>query len=239
MARVYTQTSQPILPDKPKGPRRWLPVFRLRLFPRSCLGRLVAWLVIIVFCLGALTAYLGIVYVPFFTPIFYRPIEPNHSVEINSEERDNIGQVLGKRMINQATNRNQAISLSESELTILLQKALIEAQGYPLENLQASISENGIEFYGILTSENRPYHFRLLSQPQIVTNEIKFKIVQANFEKLPLPTPVADIIVGYMFKVPLEILNREFTKYIQVAKIETQTGSLTLTGKIINSNIPF
>ncbi|MDD5342180.1 MAG: hypothetical protein PHI73_02490 [Patescibacteria group bacterium] len=238
MARVFPQSAQTITPIAAKPKRSRFSFFRFRLFPRSCLGQLIFGLALIIFSVAALVAYLGVAKVPVFTPLFYRPLQPVRSVQIESGLDGKIGLVLGERFASTVISQKDGLEISESELTVLIQKSLL-TQDSIFREIQAAVEAEGVEFYGQLISQNRTYRFAALAKPMVKEGQIDFKITKAKIERLPLPASLVNALLHEMLKVPLKTLNNEAINYVKLKTLKTEPGALVLTGQVLNPKLPF
>jgi len=239
MARIeHSPTDKKAEPSKDKQ-RWWSRFFKTSIIPKSCFGRALFSLIIVICFILALIAYLGIIDIPIFSDLFFRPIQPIRRVEPSADKIDDIGSVIANKMIEYAQASNSGLFISEEELTILIQKALASDPEMPLKNMQAAVEHEGIELFGEIFSESRSYHFSIMVMPYLDQEEVNIRIVKARLERLPIPAPIVNALLGQMLNQPLEELNANMLEYFNLVQLEPQGQKVLLEGQVINTQLPF
>ncbi len=236
MARVYpkSQTNQVNKKSDRRGRRR-----RFWLGPRSCLGQFMFVLILIALGLGIAVARTGLVTIPILTPLFYHPVEPTRKIQLNRAELHNIGPTLSEILEQYRSEGRLDLPLSEENLTKLLQVALVEREQPTLQDIQAVIEPDGIEVSGQLHSRRYPYHFDMTVWPTVKKGKITFSVRRAHLERVPLPASLGNAIVHNYLAASENTVNRAMSQYLEVSNIQLSSRTAIITGRVLQSRLPF
>ncbi len=214
--------------------RKTASIFKKILFPKSCLTRILFFLVLLLGSLVAWLCYLGLIEVPVFTQIFYRPIQPIRKVEA---EVGDIGDRVSGRM-ELSTGLEGSVALSEGELTALIAQALEANRDLPFRNVQAAIANDSIEFFGEVVTDKRTYLFSMNVVPEIELGELQLKVVKSKFERLTMPSSMVEYIISDVIGDPWQKFNDALQEYILLNAVELRPQEVIFVGRIVNSVLP-
>ncbi|MBU0707627.1 hypothetical protein KKG41_04615 [Patescibacteria group bacterium] len=239
MARIENNpTDKKVEPRKDKR-RWWGRFFKNGIVPNNCLGRILLSLVIVICLLLSFVAYLGIVDIPVFSDLFFRPIQPIRIVEISPDKINTIGLDITQKMVMYAQRPDSELSIGEEELTALIRKALDSNPELSFRNVQAVVEHEGIELFGEVLLGDHPYHFTIIAMPFINQGDVDIEIKKANLEHLPISASLVDALLGQMLKKPLDNLNENMINYFNITQLKPQRKNVLLKGQVLNTQLPF
>jgi hypothetical protein len=152
---------------------------------------LVLFLIFSFLTLTAL-AQTGLVQIPFFSSLFYQLPKPKRVVEIN-----NLSDLAGKsfNLEPSVDQKTAALTITEEELTFLLRQTLASGSDpFFAPNIQATISHEEIEFFGLLL---RPLSANITLKliPRVVDGRLKLLIRQVLIGQFSAPPQIAGWLV--------------------------------------------
>jgi len=182
-------------------------------------GCLVAFLLFVIFPLYAITAS-GVVHIPGISALTYgsgpKPMREVKAENIKLED-------VGKKFEQIAKMGKNEITLTESELTALLQE-----DGKSLKDVNIAIDEDEIEFFGFFNEQPLNTYITAGIKPEVEGKKLKMKLSRARIGKLPVPVWAVNFAVDQMMR------NSSLSDITDqgIQKVELEDGSMKLTGDL-------
>jgi len=179
-----------------------------------------------VFLVGlAALARTGLVQIPVLSEIFYKHPQPIRTIEIDEDAEADFKI--------KTSDHSQTLEISEENLTYLLKRSLTRGEDpYFSENIQAVISEEGIEFFGFLLKPFRT-NLTMMVRPYASSGRLYLELLSATAGNLSIPPALADWLTKNLLAGILDELNQEIENLGNLEKVELFTGRLVATGKIL------
>lgn len=170
----------------------------------------------------AMLAKTGLIYIPVFSDIFYKPPTAVRQVSASQADSGVVAQKL------QAWTTTNSLTLTEAELTWLFKQALTgSADSYFAPGVQVVITDSYIDFFGRLqkpTSAN----ITLTLKPSLDQGKIKLELLAAQLGSLSMPPAMATWLLSEVFgknmQAALDQLNSG-----AIENLELENGKIILT----------
>jgi len=212
-----------ISPDKTKNVETGkidVPEKKKKKRSKCCLyGCLITFLIFTIFPIYALTAS-GIVHIPGISTLIYgQGPKPMREVKAENMKLEDVGKKL-EQVAKQGKNE---ITLTESELT-----ALLQGDSTSLEDVNVAIDKDEIEFFGFFNEQPLNTYITAGIKPEIEGKKLKTKLTRARIGKLPVPVWAVNFAIDQIIK------NSSFPDIADqgIQKVELGNGSLKLTGDL-------
>jgi len=206
-------------------------------FLTCCLLELL-FILLILGLVATAIAKTGLVDVPVFSKIFYKPPTPQRVVTVTPEEVKNFSADITNKLEQEVksqikpgvTGQEVEISLefTEKELTALLRN--LTANGdLPFGNSQISITPEGLEIFGEINEPKKTY-LSVNLKPEIKDGDLKIKIKKIKIGTLPLPAIFGNFLVEKFLNTQLDEVRDEIAKIGKLENIKLDEGKITLQG---------
>jgi hypothetical protein len=215
---------EPLRKVRRRRPKR---TFRSKL-KLTCLFLFLFFILSFGFIALAALARTGILEVPILSKFFYQIPKPTHQVEISQEDLSKFQN--GLQIVNDG---NQAtLIITEKELTYILRQVLSSGQ-YPefANNLQATISNDEIEIFGLMTKSLK-INLTMRVKPEVLDGKPNFKIIEFKAGNLSLPPAAISWLPKSLLSDKLIKLNDNLSQFGRIDRIELASGQMTVVGKI-------
>ena len=199
---------------------------RRRKKSNCCVFYFLVLIAIIIFII-AMVAKLGIFQIPIFTDVFYVEPQPIRNVAPNNLSQDEII----SNLINNVAAEVVIIELTESQLTSLIQDSASLWEEVVINNLQAAILPDKIEFFGHLLNPVDAY-LTLSVMPKVNEDKLGFEVLDIRIGNLPLPTKLANFLIEKLLFDPIQNFNKEILKTSTIETIELAEGRVIIKAKL-------
>lgn len=164
----------------------------------------------------------GLWHIPYASAILYRQPQPVREVKASAYSLDLLLLQVNELVTERITR--PSLTLSEGQLTALLQTSLAKEKLQPFSSGQLAIQERDLQFFGNLKSNPRVYITANLV-PQVKDSSLRMDITQLRVGGVRVPqylvsSTILDAISSYALRAGLE--------KVKVESIELQIGKLLL-----------
>ncbi|OGY46061.1 MAG: hypothetical protein A2744_04065 [Candidatus Buchananbacteria bacterium RIFCSPHIGHO2_01_FULL_44_11] len=206
----------------PRKPRR-------KIRPKATCCLVFLFFVLVFFLIGlAALAKTGLVQIPFFSDVFYQIPQPSRVVEVDEAALADFQQGLDI----QADQGVATLRLSEEELTYILRQLLASQKDQIFaSNVQAVISEEGIEVFGLLLKPTK-VNLTIDITPQLAQGKLTFALSRVKVGGLLAPTFLVNWLKSNFLDAKLAELNQQLSRAGQIQSFRLAEGYLEISGQL-------
>ncbi len=214
-------------PQRVKRNRKQKRSFRSRLKLTCCL----LFLFILIFFLVIFSAALaksGLVEIPFFSRVFYQIPKPSREVKITEDDLANFTQGLKI----EARGESSHLEITDKELTFILRQLLATgSDAYFAQNLQAVITAQNVEIFGLLLKPLKA-NITLKIRPYLSDGQIDFEIEEVSVGDLSVPNSLLEWLTGSLLIDKLKELNQKVSNIGELETLQLFAGKIVVIGKL-------
>ena len=173
----------------------------------------------------AILAKTGVVQIPVFSEIFYKHPEPSRIIKIDDDQ---------KGFEIEVNAQLQNLEISEQQLTYFLKQLLTRGEDpYFAQNIQATISVDGIEVFGFLQKPLRT-NLTLMVRPYISTGKLNLEVIKVVAGNLSVPPALFGWLTKDFLADILDELNQKLETFGDLEKIELYLGKLVIDFQLLD-----
>jgi uncharacterized protein YpmS len=203
-----------------------------------CLLELSA-LLLILFLGFAAVAKAGLVEIPFFSKVFYKPPEPSRIVTVLPGEIKNLEKIFEDKIKTQVEEKmipgketqkvDVELEFTEKELTAAMLDG-INSGFLPFSTAQIAVTSKEIEIFGQLSGSK--IFFTISFKPEIENDQLVIKLTKFKLGNLPLPSSLANLLVEKILKDKMQQINEFVGKGGKLQEIRLEEGKVIIRGTI-------
>lgn len=199
-------------------------------------------LLFVILILGGLTAALaktGVVDIPVFSKLFYKPPAPERVVLADVGAEKSFEDILGQKIEQQIESGEKSedgkkievsLEFTEEELTGFI-KDIEASENSPFTNSQVSVSSEGVEIFGQLKELNKTF-LTVVLKPEITEDDFKISFKKIKIGTLPLPGALGDFLADKLLKDQIESVKKIISKNGKLESIDLLDGKIIFRGLI-------
>lgn len=199
-------------------------------------------LLVVILILGGLAAALaktGVVDIPVFSKLFYKPPVPERVVSVNTSSEKSFEDILSQKLEQQIKSGEKsedgkkievALEFTEEELTGFI-KNIETGENSPFTNSQVSVNSRGVEIFGQLKELNKTF-LTVVLKPEIVEGDLKISFNKIKIGTLPLPGAVGNFLADRILKDQIKSAQESISKNGKLESIELLDGKIIFRGLI-------
>ncbi len=162
--------------------------------------------IVIVLAIGMPTLYVaaqfaksGFFDVPVLSRSLYKPSEPVRAViPLVGSKPEDIYRVLGTKVKYEPQTSQATFSVSESELTTLVQHSVASAPPnvlpFPIRTIQVAIDPDAVEIFAISPQKNRDATVRVRFKPTVKNGDLRADVAEIKIGSLVVPQKIGQLL---------------------------------------------
>lgn len=193
---------------------------------------------LLVLSLGAAAvARTGLIEIPLFSKVFYKPPEPSRIVTVLPGEIKNLEEIFENKIKSQVEEKiipgkeTQKVELelefTEKELTAVILQG-IKTGFLPFSTAQVAITPKEIEIFGQLSGSK--IFFTIRFKPEIQNGQIVIKLTKFKLGNLSVPSLLSNLLVEKILKDKLQQINEFIGKGGKLQEIRLEEGKVIIRG---------